>query len=108
MSGWRSWRPVNKQQSEGNVRWRSAAPGDTAWVGWGHDHIAYHRPSGKTHFLNASSKRLITELLCEPTDLASIVEAFGVVEGDSEWQAQTDEMHSMLDRLEQLGLVERL
>ena len=99
---------MKTQKSEKNLRWCSAAPDDIVWVGWGHDHIAYHRPSGKTHFLNASSKRLITELLCEPTNLAEVAEAFGVAGATSERLSQMDELHSMLDRLEQLGLVERL
>ena len=99
---------MKKQQGEQNLQWRSVAPPDIAWVDWGHDHIAFHRPSGKTHFLNVASKHLITELLGEPTGLTGIVTAFGVAEGDSEGPAQMDDMRSMLDRLEQLGLVDRL
>ena len=97
-----------KRLNDAKAQWQSPRPEAIAWVDLGNDHIAFHRPSGKTHFLNASSKYLITELLCEPTNLAGIVEAFGVAEDDSERLAKTDEMHFMLERLEQLGLVERL
>lgn len=94
--------------NDARTKWQSPPPEAIAWLDLGVDHVAFHRASGKTHFLNASSKRLITQLLRDPMGLADIVEAFGVADSDSESMAQMEKMHSMLDRFEQLGLVERL
>lgn len=99
---------MEKRLNEAGAQWQSTAPREITWLDLGDDSVAFHRPSGKTHFLNASSKYLITDLLREPMFLAEVVEAFGVVDGDSERLAQMNEMQTMLDRLEQLGFVERL
>jgi len=76
-------------------------------VSWGDDQVAYHRPSGRTHFLNAASHFLISELLREPRDLEAVVDAFLTDDGNG---ANSDalvreEISRLLDRLEQLGLI---
>ena len=87
--------------------WRATSPDSVIWVQWGDDHIAYHRPSGLTHFLNAASRKLLNEVLADTPDTATIAAAFP---GDSprEISAEHDaEIVAMLARLEHLGLVER-
>ncbi len=68
----------------------------------------YHRPSGKTHLLNDASHHLLTELLRERKDLATIVAEFDPGDGSVETEQDLQRVRSMLFRLEQLGLIERL
>ncbi len=96
-----------KSKNSQEIRWRSIAPGNIAWVDWGNDHIAYHRCSGITHFLNLSSKQLVTEILREPLGLDDVMQAFGSENGDADWDDRRVEMAQMLERLEHLGFLER-
>lgn len=89
-------------------RWRSCKPETIAWVGWDDDFVAFHRPSGGTHFLNRASRTLLDDILAEPKDLAMIAAALAAVEPDTETELDPDVIRSMLDRFEELGLVERV
>ena len=64
------------------VRWRSPPSDSIAWVSWGEDCVAFHRPSGMTHFLNRSRN-------------------------EEERQGHFEEIQSMLERLEDVGLIDR-
>lgn len=100
---------MHKKSSESQpVRWQSRPIEDVAWVVWGQDHIAYHRPSGSTHFLNAASKYLIAEILTCPKGAEEVTEAFGTRVGDPDWPARFGEIREMLHQLEHLGFIERL
>ena len=91
---------------------------DTKWVTGRSDHnlwydcedavVLYHRPSGRTHFLNASSKTLLTEILASPRDLASIVAELGLHETTVSDDSAHEEVAGLLIRFEHLGLVERV
>lgn len=98
----------NTSGSSRPVQWQSRPQNDIAWINWGQDHIAYHRRSGITHFLNASSKQLLTELLREPKDAKEITNAFGASEGDPDWSTQFGEIRALLGQLEHLGFIEKL
>ena len=52
--------------------WRASPVEDIAWVRFDDEYVAYHRPSGKTHFLNAATHRLLTDLLVEPASVATV------------------------------------
>lgn len=93
-------------QSE--VKWCATAPDDIVWTGWNDEWVAFHRPSGRTHFLNAASKRLISEILLEPLDLPGILDEFGRVQDRNQQQLQSEEMFSMLERFDHLGLIDKL
>lgn len=88
--------------------WLARPLDEVAWIEWGQDHIAYHRPSGATHFLNASSKILITEILRNPKATEEVTAAFGTKTVDPDWSARFEEMHATLEQLEHLGLIEKL
>ena len=88
--------------------WRSRPPEEIVWAVFGNDYVAYHRPSGKTHFLNAASQLLIRDILTEPTALSAIADEFASEITDSHADAYLEQMRAMLDRLEHLGLVERV
>ena len=90
-------------------KWQSPPPDEIVWTRWGDDEfIAYHRPSGITHFLNAASAALITELLNEASDAATVARAFESAIGDSDWDEHVEEIVAMFVHLEHLGLIRRV
>ena len=95
---------MSKNKSPDDPRWCASSADDIVWAGWDDEWVAYHRPSGTTHFLNSASKYLLVNLLQEPRNQGEIVESFGLT-GDLD--DQRDEMISLLEHLEDLGLVEQ-
>ena len=80
---------------------------DIAWIRWDDDHIAFHRPSGKTHLLNEVCNVLLTDILVEPHSTREVLaELQARVESPLDEQYAAD-LAITLERLEQLGLVER-
>ncbi len=90
------------------MKWCACDPADIVWVAFDAEHVAYHRPSGRTHFLNDASRALLTELLPSPQDFDTILEAFGAGVAEEDASAYRGGMEEMLSRLEYLGLVERV
>ena len=88
------------------VKWCSRSSAEVVWFDAPPDFIAFHRPSGKTHFLNEASKVLLTELLTVPRDLGEILEAFSPND-DDEARRHVLPMQDLLTHLEALGLIER-
>ena len=89
------------------TRWRSRAPAEIVWFDVPPDFIAFHRPSGKTHFLNEASKVLLTDVLAEPRDLREVLDVFSSDAADNIADEYAERMQSMLAHLEDLGLIER-
>ncbi len=89
-------------------RWRSRAPDEIVWFDIAPDFVAFHRPSGKTHFLNAASKLLLTDTLIEPANLPSILGAISSGSVDETVEDYQQQMIVMLEHFESLGLVERV
>ena len=88
--------------------WHSVADDTIVWTRWDGDRfIAFHRPSGITHFLNAASAVLIRELLVEPAGADSVARAFERANEDADWDAHLAEITAMLEHLEHLGLIQR-
>jgi PqqD family protein of HPr-rel-A system len=98
---------LSSQSKTSDLRWHAASPTDILWTDWSGDFVAYHRPSGKTHLLNAASELLITRILREPKTTSDIVEALATLQqykidkGYAEW------IGSLLHRLDELGLIEK-
>jgi PqqD family protein of HPr-rel-A system len=92
------------------VRWRAVSPDALVWADYGPDSALYHRPSGQTHFVNAAAALLLREILSEPMDSAGASRALAdAARGDAALPPQLDEyVNTMLHRLEELGLVERV
>ena len=89
-------------------KWRSPAADRIVWTRWdGDQFIAYHRPSGITHYLNAAAAALITELLVEPMDASAVARAFQPAQRESDWDEHLEEIVAMLLHLEHLGLIRR-
>ena len=93
------------QHSDASV-WRSNAA-DCAWASYGENYVVFHRPSGKTHFLNEAGYRLLTEILDRPDGTAAIAARLtNAASGEAE-ALDEQEVHAMLVRFEYLGLVDR-
>lgn len=93
-----------------STRWRSADPQQLAWASWDGGHAVYHRPSGKTHFVNAATALLLERILIHPTGLeAACVALAGSQHGADagiDDRFMRDVVATLL-RLEELGLVVR-
>lgn len=96
------------QESSSPRSWRARSQDEFVWAHFDADYIAFHRPSGKTHFLNAASYRLIGEVLNEARNLDAIVAEFVTEEDNRDLAAYVEQMKAMLDHLESLGLVDRV
>ena len=94
--------------SEQEPRWRRCEPENCVWKNYGDDYVVYHRPSGTTHLINDASYRLLTTLLIEPRDFASIARFFQATQADIDSREYMSRMAAMLNRLEHLGLIERV
>lgn len=70
------------------------------------DQVAYHRPSGLTHLVNAATVMLVTVLLTDALDADTIARSFAP-DRDASWAEHLSGIVAMLERLEQLGLIER-
>lgn len=72
--------------------------------------MVYHRPSGKTHFINAATALLLERILTEPTDLEGACTALVRSQRGPDAEIHDDfrrDVAATLLRLEDLGLVER-
>lgn len=101
---------VSASRPISGVRWRATAADDLSWIDRGDGYVAYHRPSGKTHFLNDASHALLTEILVEPQEVADVVAALAAGSAAASPPPDAEvaqELEAMLTRFEQLGLVHR-
>ena len=111
---------MNDTDEQNRPVWCAVDPGSMVWADWGEDHAVYHRPSGRTHFLNETSRLLIVHVLPAPgtpgADAATVAAALDLAgdEGDPATATEeiapeiTEEIRDLLMHLEALGLVERV
>lgn len=87
--------------------WRAAAQSDCALAQWDDQVIVFHRPSGLTHFINASMAQLLADLSAGPCSTELLVDHF-IGDPDSSGPSEVrDHVLSLLFRLEELGLITR-
>lgn len=98
---------LETSDSIGAYRWSSVDPDQLLWNGWNDEYVVFHRPSGRTHFLNAASAVLVRELLVSPKTSEDVVQSFPPPDLPSDPNAYHDEILALLERLEHLGLIER-
>jgi PqqD family protein of HPr-rel-A system len=89
-------------------RWRAADPETLHWAQWDDAFALFHQPSGKTHFVNAATARLLRELLREPRELDAIVDLLAPGVSADELAEIRIATQEQLWRLEDLGLVDLL
>lgn len=88
-------------------RWRTCKPDSLAWAGWGGDFVAYHRPSGGTHYLNPVSRILLDDILRQPKTESAVEDSLRALGLDADEGLKPDTVRTLLDRFEELGLIER-
>ena len=88
--------------------WAAGPPDDfLSFTSEGGGYVLYHRPSGKTHFVNEPAWILLSQALCEPKSLDALTDDLARlqdVEASDDLRAYIE---SLLLRFEELGLVER-
>lgn len=94
--------------SYSSSKWFVNFADETLWLTGDDACVAFHRPSATTHFLNESSRALLTEILGEPKDLQSIMTDLGLDNSDDGDDSDVRQIIGLLNRLEHLGLVDRL
>jgi PqqD family protein of HPr-rel-A system len=68
--------------------------------------VLFHKPSGKTHFVNAATAYLLCELLQKPQPLGAVVALFAPSPEDEDGES-VGAVLDLLRHLEDLGLIER-
>jgi PqqD family protein of HPr-rel-A system len=99
---------MTDQHGARETEWCARRAEDLVWAEFGEDYVVYHRPSGKTHFLNSASVALLREVLASPRNASSAAEELAARESapvDAEFVAAVLES---LAHLEHLGLVDRV
>jgi len=69
--------------------------------------VIYHGPSGKTHFVNASTAFLLEHGLDPPATVESAAQAVAEARGVAADDELRADVSDTLLRLEELGLIER-
>jgi PqqD family protein of HPr-rel-A system len=98
---------MNDTQASEKNRWRAGPSDNLVWSEFEDAYVVYHRPSGRTHFLNAATADLLDHVLTAPRTARAAAEELAAREGavgDSAFFAAVAES---LSHLEHLGLIER-
>ena len=94
--------------SKESPRW-AARSVDLCWSSWDADeHVLYDVASGDTHLLNGIAAAAVRHLGQEPLSGEELVERLCCTHGVEPTLEFTREIERLLDRLDQLGLVERV
>lgn len=94
------------EQTAESIYWRSNAA-DCLWASYGEACVVFHRPSGKTHVLNSASHRLLTEILQQSENTASIAARLLDMAAEEVAADKLEEVHALLVQFEYLGFVDR-
>lgn len=98
---------MNDAAAEAELRWRAGPAEELAWADLGDAYAVYHRPSGRTHFLNAATADLLANVLAEPRSAEAAAHELAAREGAPADEAFRAAVAESLLFLEHLGLVER-
>jgi PqqD family protein of HPr-rel-A system len=88
------------------ARWRAGPANELVWSELGTDYVAYHRPSGRTHFFNAATAVLLEHVLAVPRTAAAAADELAAREHaaiDADFVAAVADS---LAHLASLGLIE--
>lgn len=90
------------------MRWIAVEPDDLLWVHFDDGAAVYHRPSGRTHFLNAASVVLLQGLSEAPAATAEAASWLASGVAPQSGPPLLERVEKILGRYENLGLVRRL
>ncbi len=96
------------EPADAAIRWRAVPQSDLDWAQWGGDFAIFHRSSGLTHFVNASTALLLKEILVEPRGAESASRALAARQGVAADEPFSSQVRGLLLRLAELGLVDRV
>jgi PqqD family protein of HPr-rel-A system len=85
----------------------AALANELLWVEADGEFVLFHRPSGKTHFVNHATFLLLDQVLREPKDLTKTASHLAQAQGAAATGDFQQQLAELLQRLEELGLVER-
>jgi PqqD family protein of HPr-rel-A system len=77
-------------------------------VQWGDDVVLHHRASGLTHFVNLATAVLLRNVLAGPRTLDAAAHTLADAENAQADEGFVAEVVELIQRLEALGLVERV
>lgn len=95
-------------ESAESVEWRAAGRESLLWARYDDEYVVYHRPSGKTHYVNMASALLLQSVLVEPKTAAVAAEQLGVEQSAAVDSEFVERVGQLLVRFEELGLVVRV
>jgi PqqD family protein of HPr-rel-A system len=99
---------MSDSEADLHIRWQSGPAEQFAWSKLDDDAYAvYHRPSGKTHVMNAASVDLLTHVLTLPRSARAAAEELAAREGSVAEPEFFATIAESLRYLEHLGLIER-
>lgn len=94
--------------SESLSYWKVTDARSLLWEQWDNEYAVFHAPSGKTHFLNASSALILHFLSRQASDVRRVAAEIGVrTEAPVDDSLVQQVQHALL-HFEQLGLVTRV
>ena len=89
-----------------NLKWR-ATPDATKFMILDDNALAYHRPSGATHLLNIPAVEILRSLEARHADIDFIMSDLKFDRSGNGQELSRNEILLTLERLEELGLIQR-
>jgi PqqD family protein of HPr-rel-A system len=99
---------LTQQPANREARWRLRGSQDFAWAAFDDGFVLYHRPSGTTHLLNDGMHHLLTRVIDGNAAFSEIADAFAEVAADADRAEYLASLRAMLDRMVELGFIERV
>jgi PqqD family protein of HPr-rel-A system len=96
-----------EREDNAGSTWRAVPAPDLIWAEVDGQFVAYHRASGKTHFLNAPAAALLRSVLVAPKTAATATEELAAMQGAHTDASFNAAVSQLLGHLEHLGLVEQ-
>jgi PqqD family protein of HPr-rel-A system len=100
--------PAALTEAVADPSWIVVQSEELVWCTWDHDHVLYHRPSGKTHFVNDAAWLLLSRALTVARPLSEVTDELAAFQGASPTDELREYVQELLLRFEELGLVRRL
>jgi PqqD family protein of HPr-rel-A system len=98
---------MSETTAERAALWRAGDADDLVWTRMDDAFIVYHRPSGKTHFLNAATADLLAHVLTTPRTARSAADELAAREDAAVDSNFISVVAESLFHLEHLGLIGR-
>ncbi len=90
------------------VHWRAVPANELHFARWGDDVVLFHQTSGLTHLLNVATVVLLREILADPRTFDAAARALVIAQNAQADEHFLSEFAELIQRLEGLGLVERV